>query len=33
MLPTIEPGIKVAVQASPEPSEEELALIQQMGVE
>lgn len=33
MLPTIEPGIKVAVQASPEPSEEELALIEQMGVE
>ena len=26
MLPTIEPGIKIAVQASPEPSEEELAL-------
>jgi mannonate dehydratase len=33
MLPTIPPGIKVAVQASPEPSAEELALIQQMGVE
>lgn len=33
MLPTVEPGIKVAVQASPEPSEEELALIRQMGVE
>jgi mannonate dehydratase len=33
MLPTIEPGIKVAIQASPEPSDEELALIRQMGVE
>ncbi len=33
MLPDIPPGIKVAVQASPEPSDEELALIQQMGVE
>jgi len=33
MMPSVEPGIKVAVQASPEPSEEELALIQQMGVE
>ena len=33
MMPTIEPGIKVAIQASPEPSEDELKLIQQMGVE
>ena len=33
MLPVIEPGIKVAIQASPEPTEEDLSLIQQMGVE
>jgi mannonate dehydratase len=33
MLPTIEPGIKVAIQASPEPTEEELTLIKQFGVE
>ena len=33
MLPTVEPGIKIAIQASPEPSAEELALIQQLGVE
>jgi mannonate dehydratase len=33
MVPTIQPGIKVAVQASPEPSAEELQLIRQMGVE
>ncbi len=33
MLPIIPPGIKIALQASPEPSEEELSLIQQMGIE
>ena len=33
MMPTIEPGIKVAYQASPEPTEEDLNFIQQMGVE
>lgn len=33
MLPTVEPGIKVAIQASPEPSEEELNLIKQFGIE
>jgi mannonate dehydratase len=33
MLPEIEPGIKVAIQASPEPSEEELNLIKQLGAE
>lgn len=33
MMPTIEPGLKVAIQASPEPTEEELTLIKQMGVE
>jgi mannonate dehydratase len=33
MKPTIEPGIKIAIQASPEPSPEELQFIQQLGVE
>jgi mannonate dehydratase len=33
MMPTIDPGIKVAIQASPEPSEVELKLIRQLGVE
>jgi len=29
----IEPGIKIAMQASPEPTEDDLAFIQQMGLE
>ena len=33
MIPTIEPGIKIAIQASPEPSAEDLQFIQQLGVE
>jgi mannonate dehydratase len=33
MMPAVEPGIKLAIQASPEPSEEEIALIKQMGGE
>lgn len=32
MIP-VEPGMKIAAQVTPEPSEEELAFIQQMGVE
>lgn len=30
--PDIEPGIKIAMQASPEPTEEDLAFIKQMGI-
>ena len=30
---TIEPGIKIAAQMSPEPSEEDLQFVRQMGVE
>ena len=33
MLPTIEPGIKIAAQMSPEPSEVDLKFIKQMGVD
>jgi len=33
MMPIVEPGMKVAYQASPEPTEEDLSFIQQMGVE
>ncbi len=33
MMPTIEPGMKVAFQAPPEPTEEDLAFIKQLGVE
>src|SRR6266542_4795340 len=33
MMPTVEPGIKVAIQASPEPSAEKLQLIKQLGAE
>jgi mannonate dehydratase len=33
MMPTVEPGIKVAYQAPPEPTEEDLNFIKQMGVE
>lgn len=31
--PDIEPGIKIAMQASPEPTEDDLAFIKQMGLE
>lgn len=33
MFPTIEPGIKIAMQAAAEPTEDDLHFIQQMGVE
>jgi mannonate dehydratase len=33
MTPNIEPGIKVAAQMSPEPSQEDLDFVRQMGVE
>jgi mannonate dehydratase len=33
MLPTIEPGIKVAAQMSPEPSDDDLRWVKQMGVD
>ncbi len=33
MLPTIEPGIKIAAQMLPEPSEDDLRWIKQMGVD
>jgi mannonate dehydratase len=33
MMPNVEPGMKVAIQASPEPTEEELSLYQQLGAE
>jgi mannonate dehydratase len=33
MMPKVEPGMKVAVQASPEPSEDDLKLYQQLGAE
>jgi mannonate dehydratase len=33
MVPVMEPGIKLAVQASPEPSEDDLKLYQQLGAE
>ncbi len=29
----LEPGLKVAAQMSPEPTEEEMAFVRQMGVE
>jgi mannonate dehydratase len=32
-ITNIEPGIKIAAQMSPEPSEEELQFARQMGVE
>ena len=32
MIP-VEPGMKIAAQITPEPTEEDLAFIQQMGVE
>ena len=32
-LPEIAPGMKIAMQASPEPSQEDLAFVRQMGVE
>ncbi len=32
-MPMIEPGIKLAAQMSPEPSEEELRFVRQMGIE
>ena len=32
-IPTIAPGMKIAAQASPEPTEDDLRFIQQMGVE
>ncbi|HXF61814.1 MAG TPA: mannonate dehydratase [Caldilineaceae bacterium] len=33
MLPTIEPGIKLAAQMSPEPSEDDLKFVKQMGID
>lgn len=33
MLPNVEPGIKIAAQMSPEPTEEDLQFVKQMGVD
>lgn len=33
MLPTVEPGVKIAAQMSPEPSEEDLQFVKQMGID
>ncbi|RIK24741.1 MAG: D-mannonate dehydratase, partial [Chloroflexi bacterium] len=32
-LPTIEPGLKIAAQMSPEPSEDDLKFVKQMGID
>ena len=33
MLPSVEPGVKIAAQMSPEPTEEDLQFVKQMGVD